>query len=92
VVANPTSVAPSGTSAITVTVTHQGVGVPGLLVGIGVSGVCGTVNPNFGNTLQNGTFTTTYTGPSSGAAPGSTCNLIAGVQGVNTPFTITNTG
>jgi hypothetical protein len=50
------------------------------------------VNPNFGNTLQNGTFTTTYTGPSSGAAPGSTCNLIAGVQGVNTPFTITNTG
>ncbi len=92
VVATPTSVAPSGTSAITVTVTHQGVGVPGLLIGIGVSGVCGTVNPNFGNTLQNGTFTTTYTGPSSGAAPGSTCNLIAGVQGVNTPFTITNTG
>jgi adhesin/invasin len=92
VAANPTSVAPSAMSAITVTVTHQGVGVPGLLVGIGASGVCGTVTPNFGNTLQNGTFAATYTSPSSSAAPGSSCSLTAAVQGVSVPFIITNTG
>jgi adhesin/invasin len=84
-VAAPSSVAPSGTSTITVTVTHQGVGVPGELVGIGGTGVCGTWSPQFGNTLQNGTFTSTYTG----AVQGGDCHLTAGVQGVNVPFTIT---
>jgi adhesin/invasin len=78
VTANPSSVSPSGHSAVTVTVTNAGAPVPGDAITVNWSGTCASpaVNPLGGTTLANGTFHTTYTAPAA-TGSGSFCTLTA---------------